>query len=123
MAQKTNNVEYHKCMSVRHELTVGDEILIEVKRWISVTGPKDSDTKSRIIKTHKRQIGDKSITIVEENGQRKRITDLSQKEQDELEDKWEKLWVPKISQEQIKNVVQTEIDEERLKELQFEDLN
>ena len=123
MAQKTNNVEYHKCMAVKHEMVVGDDTLVEEQRWISVTGPKESDTKPRIIKIHKRQIGDQSITIVEENGHKKRFSDLSQKEQDELEDKWEKLWVPKISKEQIKKVVQTEIDEEQLKELEFEDLN
>ncbi len=124
MSQKsTNSVEYHKGMTVRHELVIGDETLVEERRWISVTGPKDSDTKSRIIRVRKQQIGSKSITTVEENGHKRRITDLSQEEQDELEDKWEKLWVPKISEDNIKSVIQTEIDEEKLKELQFEDLN
>ncbi len=123
MAQQSNEVELHKGMCVRHELAIGDETLVEEQRWISVTVPKSSDTKSRIIKTHKLQIGDKSVTTVEENEKKKRISNLSQKEQDELEDKWEELWMPKISKEKIEKVVKAEVDGKRLEEVQFKDMD
>ncbi len=106
--------EQSNYLSLRCELVVEDGItMVEVRTWSRVTGQTDSEGK--LYKTRMRQIGDKFLMISEENGNTTKTTNLSRKGEDELEDKWKKLWNLKIFDD-IQTVISTETDEERLKD-------
>ena len=107
MEQKES--KYRNYLGLRCEQDVEDGTMIEERTW-------SRDSEARLYKTQMRRIGDKFIMLSEEeNGNLEKTTNLSEKEEEEFEDKWKKLWNLKIFHD-IETAINTETEEEKLKD-------
>ena len=107
MEQKKS--EYRNYLGLRCEQDVEDGTMIEERTW-------SRDPEARLYKTQMRQMGGKFIMLSEEeNGNLEKTTNLSEKEEEEFEDKWKKLWNLKIFHD-IETAINTETEEEKLKD-------
>jgi len=96
--------EVHSTILSIHTLVVDGVEFVEEKKTTTVTS-KDSGTKLGEIISHKRQIGDKSVTLTQENGEKKEETDLTDEERKEFDSDWNQKWRPTLKYEEVEKML------------------
>ena len=86
-----------------HKLKVGDTLMFEEIKETTIH-PSDGSKEPRIVHRHKRTMDGKSYILQQttEAGkvtEHEVISELSQEEQKEFQDKWDSLWKPAIPQD------------------------
>lgn len=95
--------EVHSSIISVHTLVVGGVEFVEEKKTTTVTS-KDSGKKLGEIITHKRSIGDKSVTVTQEDGQKKEQTDLTDEDRKEFDSEWNHKWKPTLKYEEVEKM-------------------
>ena len=78
----------HSTITIQHSMTVnGKELMEEKCTTITASGSKK---KLEEVKSHLRKIGNKSITTILENGNKKEETEMSAEEKEQFNLEWRK---------------------------------
>jgi hypothetical protein len=93
--------EVHLTLVTSHKMEVEGVTLAEHKEVKTVDRP-GSENLSKV-QSHKRQIGNKSLTVWDENGKRIEKTEMSVDEVTKFEAEWTKMWRPQLTNQLIKD--------------------
>ena len=104
-------IETHLTVTYKHTLKVAEVSLVEEKRQVTIN--TDDNLKPKVTLEHTRWINDKSYTVKEEmDGEdivgHTIITDLSEDEQQEFQEKWLKFWNPVLPQNDSNKAIKDE---------------
>jgi hypothetical protein len=99
--------ENHKIVTMEHEMRVDGSYLCEKKQQ-TLIAPFDSNSKPISIMIHIRTIDQKThkVTETQEEGKEDVAvieTEMTEEELKQFDEDWMRLWMPKITQEQIGN--------------------
>ena len=98
-------VEIHQVLTTKHQLVYGEFTLIEEKEELIITD-QDSGKQLRQVVTTKKQIGDQSLVVTEEEDMQNEMTSLGAEELAEFKAKWSKYWNPCMVKETVKTALE-----------------
>jgi hypothetical protein len=96
--------EVHSVVTTTHKLTKGDVLLVEEKKEILIS--TTSGKKLKEIHVHTRRIGNKSVTVTEEDGNKMEETQMTAEELKEFSEQWENEWTPTLTNDTITEAIQ-----------------
>jgi hypothetical protein len=94
----------HSTITIQHSMTVNGKELMEEKKTTTITA-SGSKKKLEEVKSHLRKIGNKSITTILENGNKKEETEMSAEEKEQFNHEWQKYWQPSKIEEATKKTI------------------
>ena len=106
------DVYHHRTVTTEHEIEVDGSALVEKKVKTTVTADASDDKVVKVILHHLRRIDDQAYAVYEVTDEAEVVTDhqvfttLTDDEVKEFKTKWDELWCPTVTEDNLEQITE-----------------